>query len=600
MNHFAQKLTSVLTWVALLLLVAAVRAEDIYVAQTAIGGATGADASNAHSTTWFNASANWGSGAGKISAGDTVHLVGTIASALTVQASGSAGSPITILFESGSKISAAYWDESTGAIRINAKNYITIDGGTNGLIEATNNGTTKTYQVNSVGVYGTGTDHLTVKNLTVTNMYDRTAFSQTDANRLGYAIVVDGLNTNLLIQNNTLSSGDALVSLGFSTGTSSAWTISGNTLSNTNHAINIGCSGSAVNAYVTDCTISNNTIDHLDYWGPYSGNHLDGIIIFNESSDNSGAFTNLYIYGNTVGPHIGTINTAAIFLLGYVNAQMVNVRIYNNLLTQILPYSWSNGFIRIYGCTNSFVVNNTCVAYDTGGAGTSTGIGLSLGMGGVQPVNLTHKNNLYYSVGTPVCFGAGTVRPTGFVSEYNIYYDIGSTNSFYGPSWGAGNWSYWQGQGYDSNSTRSQPTLDSNYKPTAADTVARDAGTNLSTYFATDKSGVSRPKGPEWDIGAYEYDPGVATPAITSTLSATATVGSSFSYTITATNSPTSFSASPLPAGLSVDTSTGVISGTPTAIGATSTTIGATNASDTGTALLALAPSAAHIDITVH
>src|SRR5436305_6875722 len=68
-----------------------------------------------------------------------------------------------------------------------------------------------------------------------------------------------------------------------------------------------------------------------------------------------------------------------------------------------------------------------------------------------------------------------------------------------------------------------------------------------------------------------------ATPVITSPLTACGTVGSAFSYTITATNNPTSFSASPLPAGLSVNTSTGVISGTPTTAGTTNVTITASN-----------------------
>ena len=69
----------------------------------------------------------------------------------------------------------------------------------------------------------------------------------------------------------------------------------------------------------------------------------------------------------------------------------------------------------------------------------------------------------------------------------------------------------------------------------------------------------------------------VATPVVTSPLTACGTVGVAFSYTITASNNPTSFSASPLPAGLTINTSTGVISGTPTAAGTTNVTITATN-----------------------
>jgi len=77
-------------------------------------------------------------------------------------------------------------------------------------------------------------------------------------------------------------------------------------------------------------------------------------------------------------------------------------------------------------------------------------------------------------------------------------------------------------------------------------------------------------------------------PVITSSLTATGTVGTAFSYTIAASNSPSSYSATGLPAGLSVNTTTGVISGTPTASGSSSVTISATNAGGTGSATLAL------------
>jgi Putative Ig domain/Abnormal spindle-like microcephaly-assoc'd, ASPM-SPD-2-Hydin len=77
-------------------------------------------------------------------------------------------------------------------------------------------------------------------------------------------------------------------------------------------------------------------------------------------------------------------------------------------------------------------------------------------------------------------------------------------------------------------------------------------------------------------------------PAIASTTTASGTVGSQFSYQITATNSPTSYAATGLPTGLSVNTSTGLISGTPTISGTSSATINATNAGGTGSATLTL------------
>src|SRR5207253_8305531 len=82
-------------------------------------------------------------------------------------------------------------------------------------------------------------------------------------------------------------------------------------------------------------------------------------------------------------------------------------------------------------------------------------------------------------------------------------------------------------------------------------------------------------------------------PVITSPATATGQVGVAFSYQITATNNPTSFNATGLPAGLSVNTSTGLISGTPTTAGTYSVTISATNAGGTGSATLVITTSPA-------
>src|SRR5262249_53321569 len=56
----------------------------------------------------------------------------------------------------------------------------------------------------------------------------------------------------------------------------------------------------------------------------------------------------------------------------------------------------------------------------------------------------------------------------------------------------------------------------------------------------------------------------------------------------TATNSPTSFGATGLPAGLTISTTTGLISGTPSAAGTSSVSLSATNAGGTGTLTLSL------------
>ncbi len=72
-------------------------------------------------------------------------------------------------------------------------------------------------------------------------------------------------------------------------------------------------------------------------------------------------------------------------------------------------------------------------------------------------------------------------------------------------------------------------------------------------------------------------------PVISSAATASGTTGAAFTYSITASNAPSSFSASPLPAGLTVNASTGIVSGTPTTAGTYTVTAAATNSTGTGT-----------------
>jgi len=83
-------------------------------------------------------------------------------------------------------------------------------------------------------------------------------------------------------------------------------------------------------------------------------------------------------------------------------------------------------------------------------------------------------------------------------------------------------------------------------------------------------------------------------PTITSAGTANGNFGQAFNYQITGTGTPTSFGASGLPAGLSVDNVTGVISGTAGAGGTFNATVTATNAGGTGMAALTItiAPAA--------
>jgi len=80
----------------------------------------------------------------------------------------------------------------------------------------------------------------------------------------------------------------------------------------------------------------------------------------------------------------------------------------------------------------------------------------------------------------------------------------------------------------------------------------------------------------------------VGAPVITSPAAASGTTGNAFAYQITATNGATSYSASGLPAGLVIDTTTGRITGTVTNPGTFVVNLGATNPTGTGNKTLTI------------
>ena len=76
-------------------------------------------------------------------------------------------------------MTAPYWggvfNTSGGAIDLNGQSYITIDGGTNGTITATASGTNLANQPSaSLAIYSNGGSHVTVQNMTITNIYVHT------------------------------------------------------------------------------------------------------------------------------------------------------------------------------------------------------------------------------------------------------------------------------------------------------------------------------------------------------------------------------------------------------------------------------------------
>jgi hypothetical protein len=311
------------------------RAKDIYITQRGAGWQSGENVANAHSIAWLDTAANWGAGAGKVSAGDTVRLSGTFSTMFNIRGNGTAGNVITIFFEPNAKFSAPFW--AGGAIQGGSVSYVTIDGGTNGLIESTANGTALANKVESYGVWVTSSaSNFTVQNLKIDNMYVRTAYS-TDGIEAGAPIVILDIGDNVTIKNCVLRYGATLLGISWGAGTRSNLKIQNNTLTRANHALTIGCTTD--NAVLDGVEISGNRFDEFSFWRGNSGFHLDAMILFFESPGSTENLRNARIFNNKIGPDIGgppiggvsAHNTAGIFINHYNANQFTGAQIYNNL-----------------------------------------------------------------------------------------------------------------------------------------------------------------------------------------------------------------------------------------------------------------------------
>jgi hypothetical protein len=112
--------------------------------------------------------------------------------------------------------------------------------------------------------------------------------------------------------------------------------------------------------------------------------------------------------------------------------------------------------------------------------------------------------------------------------------------------------------------------------PTTGALTGTPASPQVATIAltASNSYGSSPPRNLVLTIGSFS--------AITSAATASATAGSGFSYTLTASNSPVTFNVSGLPAGLTFNATSGAITGTPTQAGSYTLVASANNALGTG------------------
>ncbi len=481
------------------------QAADIYIAQTALGANTGGDPANAHSAAWLNTAANWIPGTGRISPGDTIHLCGTITNTLTAQASGTAGSPITLLFEPNARLSSPAFS-TYGAINLNQRSYLTVDGGVNGIIENTANGSALPLRQKSVGIFAAACNYTTIRNLTIRNLYvhsERT--DSTDLDPPDGAIYCGNQNY-LTISNCTMSDVHWCINYQFG-GASTGLLISSNHMYNTDHGIAIG----VTDRISSNIVITGNYIHDYANWDTDSNRyHHDGIHIY---ALTRGKVPDLVIDGNKFGGDLGVNNTAHIYLEAETTDSVIsNALVCNNILLQTTVPHACFGAITVGGggLFNGRLANNTIFGVNVNGFNAIT-------LSGGTPTLL---NNVVSGAWAGISFYRAT---PGARLDYNIWANLGGNGIGLGYRT-ISSWQTYLGAPNELHSTVvTNALLNSNGLP-LTNSPAIGFGTNLSTSFTTDYLGKARPASGPWDAGAYQY--GTSTPVTLPTVSGITQSGS--------------------------------------------------------------------------
>lgn len=477
------------------------QAEDFYVSQTGGGGT--------NSLAWLNDPANWGLGDGRISPGDIVHLTGLLTNRLDIAGSGISGNPVTIRFEPGAKFSAPYWNP---AIRGASVHYLTIDGGLDGRIEATDNGTllglrnpTKGVSLEPCG------DGMVISNLSIINLFQKVVLpdgNPTNAQPDIRGIWASGSGIqDLMICNNTIVHAGNAITINYNGSCTNVLVLS-NYLSDVSFGVFINCNGAGYSrGFEVSRNVCKNLATYDGNWGSQSGEHNhNNFLIVNSTAvaTNRG----LRVDGNVAGSNSGKWVTSLIKITPdhdtFRDALVVN----NLLVSDTAEANISNGYISAMLTPNLVIANNTLANVAAKGASA-----MGIKVGNTTSVHI--YNNAFLGVTMNLFDDVSSGSGSGVVaSDYNRLNGLLRDSAFYGHGATFRTVADWvSGTGFDKRSTTNSTMLNGRYAPLTNDLTLPGAGTNLSAYFTSDFDGRRRPGWPtNWTIGAFEASGSVRRP----------------------------------------------------------------------------------------
>lgn len=488
---------------------------NLYIGSANAGSADGSSCANAKIYTFFNSSSNWGAGATQIGSDSTVHICGTITTssntnALTFQGSGMSGHPVTLLWETDAILESPYFPLTTGAVDASSRSYLTINGGSNGIIRNTANGGARANQQSTLQMNANACASCVVENIHFNDAYVWSGGSDTMNSTNVRAILPPSSNSTL--HNNSFDNCGWCVYYGWVNGDDSIeWYA--NYFVHYGHAMAAFATGASTN--LTNFKVYGNELD-----GPGTAwddvtciNHKDGIHVF---GGGSGTYSvdNFYFYNNYAHGNWGTCPTGWVFVeAGGTDAHLKNGYFWNNVgIVDPSAAANTTGWFTVASGISGVqkILNNTFI----GANNTDNTLCLNLAI----LAGVTAQNNTISNCGDPIQINSSTV--------------VSVNNNFYGTSCGnGGNCFIWNGSFTGSfaawktacscdgaSHQNSSPLLNSDGSPKASSPVIQ-AGTDLTstatgalaslssdTTLGGARVAVARPSGTAWDDGAYQYN----------------------------------------------------------------------------------------------